>query len=361
MSFSSTRLKVARDLRGKTKRALADGIGVSVRSLVAYESETQAPEDATVDKIAAALDFPREFFFGEDIDRLMVENICFRALTRMTAGTRKAVLAEGEIARIIARWINDKFTVPPPNLPDLSHEYCYDKETTEDLAVALRSAWGIGVQPVSNMLHLVERNGVKVFSLASPDRNSDGFSFWDGNTPFILFNDTKTAERGRFDIAHELGHLLLHKNPNKTSTGGKGSKSREMEANLFASAFLMPKSGILATAPHVPTFEALMKCKKYWKVSFSALLYRLHHLNLITDWTYRDMFIRVGKLGHDQEPEGIDREESMVLKQVDELWRSGGHYLEDIARAINVYPADIAAHVFGLFKSRESLTFHLVK
>jgi len=70
---------------------------------------------------------------------------------------------------------------------------------------------------------------------------------WKEGTPFIFLNSAKSAERGRHDAAHELGHLVLHRH------GGPIGRKAEEQANAFASAFLMPRSSILA---HVPRSES---------------------------------------------------------------------------------------------------------
>ena len=39
----------------------------------------------------------------------------------------------------------------------------------------------------------------------------DAFSVWREYTPYIFLKLMKTAEHSRFDAAHELGHLVLHR------------------------------------------------------------------------------------------------------------------------------------------------------
>ena len=51
----------------------------------------------------------------------------------------------------------------------------------------------------------------------------------------------KGGERGRFDAAHELGHLVLHGEYQELNR-----PAAEQEANRLAAAFLMPRSSVLA-------------------------------------------------------------------------------------------------------------------
>lgn len=104
---------------------------------------------------------------------------------------------------------------------------------------------------------------------------------------FVFLNTKKSAEHGRFDAAHELGHLVLHRH------GSPQGREAEQEANAFASAFLMPRASLLAQAPHIPTLEHLIKLKKIWSVSVAALTYRLHTVGAISDWHYQTLFVEL--------------------------------------------------------------------
>ena len=98
---------------------------------------------------------------------------------------------------------------------------------------------------------------------------------WKGNTPFVFLNTNKTAEHSRYDAAHELGHLVLHRH------GSPQGIEAEKQANQFASAFLMPRGSVHPVAPRFPTFDILVSLKRRWGVSVAALAYRLHNLGLV--------------------------------------------------------------------------------
>ena len=108
----------------------------------------------------------------------------------------------------------------------------------------------------------------------------------------MFLNTYKSAERGRFDAAHELGHLVLHRH------GGPKGRDAEKDADRFASEFLMPRSSVLAAAPAVLGLERCMRLKRIWQVSVTAMVSRLHHLSLISEWQYRSLFIEMGQRGY---------------------------------------------------------------
>lgn len=153
-----------------------------------------------------ALDFPRGFFFAEDVDELPAEAASFRSLSSMTARERDAALAAGAIAYLFNDWVAERFNLPSPDVPELRGD-----ATPEAAAQVVRSNWGLGEQPISSMVKLLESKGVRVFSLCEDTKNVDAFSCWRGERPFIFLNTFKSTERSRFDAAHDLGHLVMHK------------------------------------------------------------------------------------------------------------------------------------------------------
>jgi Zn-dependent peptidase ImmA (M78 family) len=192
------------------------------------------------------------------------------------------------------------------------------------------------------MIALLESKGVRVFSLSVDAREVDAFSMWYDGTPFVFLNTKKTAERCRFDAAHELGHLVMHRH------GAPQGQEAEKEANAFASAFLMPRRSVLANAPRTATLKSLIAHKKFWNVSAAALNYRLHSLGLTTDWTYRTLCIDLAKLGRDHEPESSPFESSQVLKKVFASLREDGISKSDVAKELLIQPEELDELTFGL-------------
>ena len=218
-----------------------------------------------------------------------------------------------------------------------------DPETAADV---VRMEWGLGEQPIPNLIHLLEVHGVRVFSLAEESREVDAFSTWRAGTgqPYIFLNTQKSAEHSRFDAAHELGHLVMHWHHDAPQ-----GRPAEHEAHTFASAFLMPRAGLLASAPRFVTRQEIMPHKRRWRVSAMAYIYRLHKLKQLSDWHYRTLTVEMSKLGYrTREPNPISRETSQVLNKVFAAMRKEGTGKLDIARALHIYPDDLDALVFGL-------------
>lgn len=336
--FNPKRLTLARERRGLTKTKLAKAIGVDVRSITAYETDAFRPDKERLAQLAQTLRFPIPFFFGDDLDQIAPDIVSFRSMSKMTAGQRDSALGAGAIALLLNEWIAERFDLPVAALPDLSQE-----SSPEAAADTMRCIWGLGELPVKNMTHLLESKGIRVFSLSIDTAQLDAFSMWHADTPFVFLNTMKSCEHSRFDAAHELGHLVLHRH-----AGSKGQEA-EREANAFASALLMPRASVLANAPHMATVDQLIRFKAYWTVSVAALAYRLHDVGLVSDWHYRNLCIEIAQRGYrKQEPREAPRETSQVLAKVFAALREDGTTKADIASALSVNVEEIDQLVFGL-------------
>ena len=184
---------------------------------------------------------------------------------------------------------------------------------------------------------------VFLFSLAENTKNVDAFSCWRNDEPYVFLNTFKSTERSRFDAAHELGHLVLHKHG-----GAKQGRSAEHEAHLFAASFLMPKDDVLATIPFVTDLDKIVKAKTRWGVSVAALAYRLHKLNLLTDWQYRTFCIQINRKYGANEPAGLPPERSSVWQMLlTELWKEG-ITKSHIAARLSIPPDELENLLFGL-------------
>ena len=337
--FNPTRFAVARKRRGLTKGEFARKLNLTPRAITAYETGEYPPSSETLERIGYLLDFPVNFFRGDDLDEPEVDAVSFRALSKMTARHRDMARSQGALAIHVAGWMDKRFDLPACNLPDLSHE-----SDPEVAANYVRQHWGIGQQPVRNMIHLLESKGVRVFSLSVDAREVDAFSTWKGDIPYVFLNGYKSTEHSRFDAAHELCHLVMHKH------GAPTGRQAEQEANKFASAFLMPRGSVLANAPRFATISELRRLKKNWTVSVAALNHRLHEVNLLTDWHYTALCIEISKRGYRvNEPDSAPRETSLVLpKLFASLYQEDGLTRCRIAQELGLSVTELESLLFSL-------------
>ncbi|MFE3526831.1 helix-turn-helix domain-containing protein [Streptomyces sp. NPDC059161] len=337
--FTPERLVLARKRRRLTLAALARGSGISAQSITAFENSRKVPSEETLSSLAHSLGFPIDFFRAEPAPDVVAGAVSFRAPSKMSAVERDSALSCGAIAATLNQWLEAHFTLPRPDVPT------YDGMDPQAAAEQVRADWGLGEAPASNMVHLVEAHGVRIFSLAPDCLDIDAFSTTKQGVPYILLNTRKSSERGRFDVAHELGHLVLHSGPQSPS-----GPAAEAAADAFASAFLMPKAGILAQQLDQPSLERLLSAKRRWGVSAMALAYRVRTLGQLSEWKYHQTVKQLSQMGYRRGEPGsnLSRESSQILTKVFEALRAAhmGHF--DVARAMKIYPEELNDFVFGL-------------
>lgn len=339
--FNPGRLSIARKRRQLTKKSLAEKAGISQLTLTRIETgQTQYPAGDTVAALAETLSYPPDFFYLEDCEELPPEAVSFRSLSSLTARQRDSALSAGAIAHLIDDWVTERFNLPKPNLIDLRDE---DPETA---AIALRRHWGIGSKPIPHLIKLLEAKGVRVFALAESNKNVDAFSCWRNGIPYVFLNTFKSAERSRFDAAHEIGHLVLHLH------GGTSGREVEREADKFASAFLVPRDDFVANVPMVHSLKQLINHKSRWGVSVAALARTAFDSGVVSDWHYRELCKQISFLGYrTKEPCPVDREESILWKKVfEELWKER-LTRDHVASQLGIPSDEISSLIGGLLSS----------
>jgi Zn-dependent peptidase ImmA (M78 family)/transcriptional regulator with XRE-family HTH domain len=337
-----TRISLARRRRAMSKKGLADCIGVTPNTVLRYEAGEIEPSNESLEKIAACLKFPKGFFDGHEVDEPRRDNASFRGMASKSVRIMDAALASGAIAFMLDDWIGKTYNRPEPDLIDLQG---IDPHTA---AMLLRQHWRLGDKPIANMIHLLEAKGIRVFSLAENTKEVDAFSLWRDDVPYVFLNRFKSSERSRYDAAHELAHLCVHKHGGaNTEYFGDGL---EKEANAFAGAFLMPETDVKAICNRpLYSVDDLADYKKRWRISAAALNYRLRELGMISDSKATSNYVEMSRRGWlKTEPNGIVREQSSVLQDIINDLISQGITKTKIAAALMVPPSEIEALLFGL-------------
>jgi Zn-dependent peptidase ImmA (M78 family)/DNA-binding XRE family transcriptional regulator len=335
--FNPRRLELARKRRGFTKVALAGPVGIPIRTLTEYESGRTEPNGVALQRLAETLDFPVHFFEGDDVEMPTPESATFRARANLSARERDRALGGMALAKILMDYLGERFDLPEPEVPDLLGMQ------PQGAAATVRASWGLGERPIGDMMRLLESKGVRVFSLVESSRRLDAFAVWSDSIPYIFLNVTKSAERSRFDAAHELGHLVMHRE------GRPEGQRAEFEANRFAAAFLMPESQVMALGSGLATIETLRNAKKRFGVSVVALAHRMWELRLIKDWHYHMLCVQFSQLGYrTAEPDPMPRERSQLLDKVFTMLREDGVSKRDVAAAIDIHVRDLEELVSGL-------------
>ncbi|MCL2717625.1 MAG: XRE family transcriptional regulator [Lachnospiraceae bacterium] len=310
--FNGKRLKNARLFRGLTLTELASRTEISKQSLSLYENEKNIPEHERVRLIAEILNFPYEFFFQVDEHETITEVTYFRSLASATKMDRTAQSIKLEYVAKIYEVLLDYVDFPEINIPEVSfdcsdNEFDYNaskdtQEQIEMIANQVREHWKLEDKPIKNLQFLLEENGIIVTGFNTLEDKIDAFSqrtIIGDNDVFFIAVALGSRPEGRinFDMAHELGHILLHPwSENLELITKEDFKTREKQANMFASAFLLSKNSFSRDVSAYPTdLKYYQFLKSKWHVSMQAMIYRSNQLGLITENQFQYMMRQISK------------------------------------------------------------------
>lgn len=283
--FQSTRLIQARESLGITRVALASLVGVSPATISNWERGSQSPEEDKLRALGDVVKFPMSWFLT-DTPTLAGSPYFFRSLASSTKIAREMAKVRlnwvTELTNILGQWVNWP-QVNVPSIPEKAFLKITDAEI-EILASECRRVWKIGMGPISDVVLTLENAGVIFARDEIGYLKMDGVSHWSklDNRPYVFVTEDKAnGIRNRFDAAHELGHLVLHRNVDETKFK-LHYKEIERQADLFAGCFLLPAESFSSEVSW-PTLETLLSLKPRWKVSIGAMIMRCHQLDIIDD------------------------------------------------------------------------------
>lgn len=346
-TFIPARLEMARAIRQMTATDLAASAGTTAPWVSQAENTKKTPSPELIREFARVLNLPVEFFYRPVKNQPPYDAFHFRATSRLAKKDEATARSLSTLAIELSDWIEAIYRSPEPAIPELQDLIDSDDELApEQAAEALRGTWGLGVAPIKNLLQLLESKGAKIYSAGGPLQAIDAFSFRHGAMPVIFLNVHKSAERLRFDLAHELGHLVMHGGSLHVEPG----KEKEQAANDFASSFLMPRSDVLGSIRGNLMLEDLLVLKRRWRVSAMALNLRAHRLGVISEWTYSTLAKQLSMAGFRRGEPGSDLrvESSSLLTQVMSDMRSRDEGFSEIARVLNVRAQDVQDLMLGI-------------
>lgn len=347
----SARLRDARLARRLNQSELAAQVSVSRQAISAFEAGEKKPDPSTMDRLANVLQQPLPFFFVEDGASFGEIGTRFhRAYGAETRRRNSMCDVLGKWFVQTARYFYDLVSFPAVNVPGVSPAQgdTYDEDEIEDAALECRRAWGLGVGPISNVVGLLETNGVVVCRSEVSGENIDAFSFWNGGRPFVfLSSDKDSAVRSRFDAAHELGHIVLHRWISQEDLEHPDVLKRvEAEANRFAGAFLLPRTSF-PNEVYTPRLDAFVDLKRRWKVAIQAMVYRCKDLGIFDEVQVTNLYKQISfRRWRKREPldDTMRLETPSLLRTAVELVVSAGRKMADeIASDLRIAVPLIAA------------------
>lgn len=341
-SIEGSRVALGRMSAQLTRSELANLLGVAPRELSKFEREG-APA-AFLSELSEATKLPASFYLKEPAELLDQESVFFRARRRATLRQRSAATAYGRLGIEMYGWIASRFSLPEVDLPEL------DRHDPLGAAATVRALWGLHDRPLPNLVQLAESRGIRVLGLPRVADEVDAFTVWENRRPYVFLSLRKTPERTRFDLAHEIGHVLLHSySPSGGSAVPETDMHVEREADEFASAFLLPRKVLVNAVGFEPSINQILELKSSFGVSAMAMTKSLADVGCFSDWGYKQACIRLSQMGYRRaEPAGMrsferSRVFSFALKHVrQDLRMSNSEFVDQLGLTLN------AVHDFTL-------------
>jgi Zn-dependent peptidase ImmA (M78 family)/transcriptional regulator with XRE-family HTH domain len=286
--FVGPRLKEAREARFLSAIALADLLGVSRQAVSLYENGIKTPGPEVMQSLTRILNLPEIFFCRQLSDADRDDAVFWRSMSAATKTARSRAKMRYRWIREIVYYLREFIAFPSVNLPNLTlptNPYSILFDDIEEYATLTRKFWNLGSGPIDNLVWILENNGVIVARDTLGADTLDSLSEFrqdDGIPYMVLGADKAVCARSRYDAAHELGHLILHREFDRAALSSLPVfRLIEDQANRFAAAFLIPAS-TFATDFYSANLDVLARLKAKWRVSIAMMIKRASDLSFIS-------------------------------------------------------------------------------
>lgn len=322
------RIKQARELKRFTQSELARRLGINQSAVTQIETGRFVPSQAVLDAVARETDVLPVFFEQQPFELSSLGSLAYRAHATINSRERRQA---SQYLRLLVEHVQHMakyLTIPSLQLPT--------EESPIRAARLARLAFGLSpLVPVPHLLNRLERHGVIVFSLPSAMETMDAFSVWtllDQRRPIVVLSSGRPGDRIRYSAAHELGHLIMHKQSEINNGALEG------EANKFAAEFLLPEQAIRQSISERMNLTDAARLKSIWRVSMQALIRRARDLRIIDERRYRYLFEQISKKGwRKSEPIDVPIERPRLYRQMAEMLY-GSHKKEHLGLDSGIGP-----------------------
>ena len=283
-----SRIKQARELNRFTQTQIAEAAGVNQSTIARIEAgKTPYPPPDILTSIAEQTGVTIEFFTREPLEPLSEGSLVYRAQAKPAVGVQRQALQYATLLVEQTQIMNRQLSLPKLRLPSGENPSHLAQTTRDTLKIKPDT-------PVPHLINRLERLGALVFALPLRLEKIDAFSAWadiDGPRPFLALSKDCPGDRTRYSVAHELGHLVLHR-----GLDGR-TQNLEDEANEFAAEFLLPERAMRHTISSNLSLSQAIQLKKRWRVSIQAIVRRARTLNIISERRYRELFTQLSARG----------------------------------------------------------------
>lgn len=331
-------LVLAREERGWTQAEAAPQLGIAQGTLSKLESGFGTITSELSARLSEVYGRPSEFFYYTGSIQAPTF-VLYRKKTSVPPDVQKRFWARITLATIELKRLLTGAELTTEGLPYIDPDEC--KGGAAEVARRVRRMWKLPPGPIRNLMQVVENAGCIVVRLDFGTRKIDGCGgFVDGH-PVIFVNEGMSAARQRLTIAHEVGHLIMHRFP---------SDEAEDQAFLFAGELLMPEADIKPMLLPL-SMDKLARLKLYWLVSMQAVIMRAQSLGCIKPPTARYYWAKLNAGGfRETEPydDQMKSEDPTLLSEFVATYAKELNYSDDdLAKLLLITAEELASKYRG--------------
>lgn len=323
--FFGEKLQSVRELNGLSRKELADRLNLSEQAIWQYENQYTIPKFEMIAELKRIFNVKAQFFYTESfINNISkMESIAYRAEDREA---RKKAKMETSFIDFVSYFLNvfeNKLILPNPNIKTLREESIqlynqamgFNSQISQIELIAENARKKLNIETNRELLYKLELSGIYILE-KNMGASIDAYSTWTNQEkPFIVLGSKKkSAVRRNFDLAHELGHLLLHYKIDMDSLTKEEHKKIEKEANDFASFFLLPKDQFIEDFSIISKGsnpDSYIDLKMKYMVSIGALEYRAYKMGLLSFEENRYFYASLNKKGY-KKNEPLDEDIAII-------------------------------------------------
>ena len=324
--MAGVRIYHARLLAGMTRVDVAEalghaGISTSPSQISRIERGERSADASMLLALSQLFQVPTVWLLHEPTQS--VTWLAYRKRSTLPKKSREAIeLLARDIAALHVE-LRDKL-YPDSSFAFTERLNVVDVKEAEDAAQMLRNNWGLGDAPIENLIQTAETRGVIVISQDQIRERFDGLAgHINGDVPVVVINAVVDTDRRRFNLAHELGHLVMN------TPDDMPADQVEKLAHRFAAALLVPEDVArreLGESRNTISLAELGALKRRYGLSMQGWVYRASDLDIFPSGLVRAFWREVNRRGWKKsEPfEFVADEEPVLLNQMISRALEGG-------------------------------------
>lgn len=322
-------ITLARESRGMSQTKLARDLNVSQAAVSKLESGQIKAEGELLARLSAVLNYP-EAFFCRPFKLYPAGMQFYRKHKTLPAGMGRKIEA---ILNLYRHHVSQLLLAAELNLLQMPECDIDDYGDARKVARYVRQYLQLPRGPIADLTAILESMGIVIIPFDPGTRLFSGVSMIvNTDTQVILINSTMPGDRYRWTLAHEFGHIVMHRLP---------TDDMEAEADAFAGELLMPSDQI---KPHLRNLSVaqLASLKRVWRVSMNGILTNAQKIKAVTEWSARLLRIAMAKEGITrlQEPRALDFPQETPTLLSDLLsfhLDEAGFSLEDLSSLLGLF------------------------